>query len=39
VTNDVNGEVIVVLTTGQILKVSRRYKARIADQIQPFMYN
>jgi two-component system LytT family response regulator len=39
VTTDVNGEIIVVLNSGQMLKVSRRYKTRIAEQIQPFMYN
>ena len=39
VTSDINGEVIVILNSGQVLKVSRRYKARIASQIRPYMYN
>lgn len=39
VTTDINGEFVVVLTCGQTLKVSRRYKSKVAPQIRPFMYN
>lgn len=39
VTSDINGEFVVVLTCGQTLKVSRRYKSKVAPQIRPFMYN
>lgn len=39
VTCDINGEFIVVLTCGQTLKVSRRYKTKVAPQIKAFMYN
>ncbi|MFT4926647.1 MAG: two-component system LytT family response regulator [Phenylobacterium sp.] len=39
VTNDNNGDVVVLLDNGQSLKVSRRYKSRIADRIKPYLYN
>lgn len=39
VTSDINGEFVVILTCGQSLKVSRRYKSKVAPQIRAFMYN
>jgi two-component system LytT family response regulator len=39
VTNDINGEVIVILHNGQSLKVSRRYKSKVASRINAFLYN
>lgn len=39
VTNDNNGDAVVVLENGQALKVSRRYKTRVTARIRDFMYN
>ncbi len=39
VSSDANGEFVVVLTCGQTLKVSRRYKSKVAPQIRALMYN
>ncbi|MCJ8269117.1 MAG: LytTR family transcriptional regulator [Psychrosphaera sp.] len=39
VTSDINGEIIVVLNSGQSLKVSRRYKSKVTPQIRSFLYN
>ena len=39
VSTDANGEYVVVLENGQSLKVSRRFKSRVAPQIRAFLYN
>ncbi len=37
--DDANGDLMVILDNGQSLKVSRRYKTKVVARIRPFLYN